>query len=693
MWQEVLIRKSLPPSEIRLAMIVQDSNLTEKALASIKEYTDSNRELPLAYRKMMNNLTRMTPEDGLKRVLASFPMPSKISDSEIMQNYRKLLDAGGLKSHDNIENIVDAGLKAYNDGNMEQFSKIQAKVSKLPKLSKNQRSKNKKLVSKLSYFKSLAPTWTLKFKNKMPEGKKEGDFVKDIQEFVEKANKSLKSLHMGDKKPEMSIKNDEIITHVGNPTDFMKFLKNTEGMREIYATNLRLYGPDLESVKDITSNLSEIDAFIGQNEKMTPINIRTYTHVVNYLAALAAITGDVKKFIPKKFNNGNNYPRSAILTRTSGASTSLVLNPYLYIIISNTFDDKWYDQIFKGIRMRGFTSDKLARSIVIKDIYDKLKEDTSEGEESTYGVNLNIFNEIKPDLKTGTDKANLKKLREYIETYPTVKNEINRFAITYQENRLDELNKYFTLSEIESIKEWWDSLDEEMKEDIEEEEGDFGIRYKTYEGKEVESIKDEKAYAVVLFDDEELGPNDFQTRLNRIKESLDIGEIGTDEKQDAFKQLRRVMFSESDKVSKFTNLLLSFEKENDSDNPLTRILLQTEQDAANYMDKLSPENSLRFLGKLSPRLTGSGIDIAATFKAIYAVEGNEKIKLAEELNKKMPNFLNKAKSELIGGFDLTLKDFAKNPENYNTERKFNKVIRSSAIVAKEKFKEVNLLSD
>ena len=42
MWQEVLIRKALPPSEIRLAMIVQDSNLTEKALASIKEYTDGN---------------------------------------------------------------------------------------------------------------------------------------------------------------------------------------------------------------------------------------------------------------------------------------------------------------------------------------------------------------------------------------------------------------------------------------------------------------------------------------------------------------------------------------------------------------------------------------------------------------------------------------------------------------------------
>lgn len=282
------------------------------------------------------------------------------------------------------------------------------------------------------------------------------------------------------------------------------------------------------------------------------------------------------------------------MTRTSGASTSLVLNPYLNIIISNTFNNNWYDQIFKGIRMRGFTSDKLARSIVIRDIYDKLKEDTSERENSTHGVNLNIFNEIRDDLKTGSDKANLKKLREYIETYPSVKTEINRFAITYQENRLDELNKYFTLSEIESIKEWWDSLDEEMKEDIEDEEGDFRIQYKTYEGEEVQSIKDEKAYAVVLFDKEELGPDDFERRLDTIKESLDIGEIGTDEKQDAFKQLRRVMFSESDKVSKFTNLLLSFEKENDSDNPLTRILLQTEQDAANYMDKLSPENSLRF---------------------------------------------------------------------------------------------------
>lgn len=65
------------------------------------------------------------------------------------------------------------------------------------------------------------------------------------------------------------------------------------------------------------------------------------------------------------------------MTRTSGASTSLVLNPYLNIIISNTFNNNWYDQIFKGIRMRGFTSDKLARSIVIRDIYDKLKEDTS----------------------------------------------------------------------------------------------------------------------------------------------------------------------------------------------------------------------------------------------------------------------------------------------------------------------------
>jgi len=694
MWQEVLIRKALPPSEIRLAMIIQDSNLTEKALASIKEHTDSNRGLPTKYRSMINNLKRLSVDEGLQRVLAAFPIPSKISDEEIKANYEKILSVGNLEDAPNIEKLVDEGLKAYNDGNMEQFSEIKAKISKLPKLSKDQRSKNKKLVSKLSYFKSLAPTWSLRFKHFFAKVFGKEEFDKDIKEFVEKANKSLKELHTGGKKPKMSIENDEIITHVGNPTDFMKFLKNTEGMRDIYATNLRPYGPDLQSVKDITSNLTELDAFIGQNKKMTPINITTYTHVRDYLAALAAIEGDVKKFIPKKLKNGNNYPPNAILSRASDSSTSLVLNPYLDIILGSSFDNKWYEKVFEGIRMRGFTSDKLARNIIERDIYEALSED----KDSEYGLNLNIFGDLK-DRFTGNEKGDLKKLREYLAEYPTASTEVDNFANTYQKNRLSELNNYFTLSEIKSINEWWNALDEDTREAIEGEEGDYSIRYKTYEGKEVESMEDAKAYAVVVFDNEELGPEDFKKFLKGIKEFLEVGEIGTDKKQEAFKQLRRVMFSESQNISPFTSLLISFDREEATgeegkkDNPLTRLFLETKQGTAAYMDKLSPENSLRFLAKLSRRVDFSGVDIAATFKAIDGVEGNEKIKLAEELNEKMPKFLNEARKALIEGFDLTLRDFASNPEKYNTERKFGKVIRSTAIVAKEKFTQLNLLRE
>ena len=695
-WQEVLIRKALPPSEIRLAMIIQDSNLTEKALASIKEYTDSNRGLPTKYRSMINNLKRLSVDEGLQRVLAAFPIPSKISDEEIKANYEKILSVGNLEDAPNIEKLVDEGLKAYNDGNMEQFSEIKAKISKLPKLSKDQRSKNKKLVSKLSYFKSLAPTWSLKFKNKMPEGKEEGDFTKNIQEFVEKANKSLKELHTGDKKPKMSIENDEIITHVGNPTDFMKFLKNTEGMRDIYATNLRPYGPDLQSAKDITSNLTELDAFIGQNKEMTPNAITTYTHVRSYLAALDAIEGDIKKFIPKRLENGSSFPPNAILSRSSEKTKTLVLNPYLDIVLGSTFNDKWYDKLFEGIRMRGFTSDKLARTIIEKDIYEAL----TKGKDSEHGINLNLFSELSERF-TGNEKNDLKKLREYLEEYPTVSTEVGNFANTYQMNRLNELNKYFTLAEIQGIKKWWDSLDEENKENIEGELGDFSIRYKTYEGKEVESMLDEKAYAVVVFDKDELGPDDFENTLDEIKDALGVSGVETDEKQEAFRQLRRVMFAESQNMSPFTSLLMSFQRGEDiekdnkktKDMPLTRLFLETKQGAAAYMEKLSPENSLRFLAKLSSRAKISGTDIAATFKAIDGVEGNEKIKLAEELNNKMSSFLNEARKQLIGGFNLTLEDFASNPEQYNTERKFGNTIRSSAIVAKEKFTQAKLLRE
>ena len=697
MWQEVLIRKALPPSEIRLAMIVQDSNLTEKALASLKEYTDSNRELPSAYRKMMNNLTRMTPEDGLKRILASFPMPSKISDSETMQNYRKLLDAGGLKSHDSIEKIVDAGLKAYNDGNMEQFQKIKAKISSLPQLNKNQRSKNKKLVSKLSYFKSLTPTWVLKFSNSQGEGMEEPNFEDHIKEFVEKANQSLKDLHMGDKKPKMSIENNEITTHVSSPTDFMKFIKDSEEIKLLYVSNLRPYGPDLQSAKDITTNLSKLDAFIGKGLKITPITLTTYTHVRDYLSALAAISGDIKQFIPKKLKDGSEYPQNAILSRTSGKTNTLILNPYLDIILGSTFSNNWYEKLFEGIRMRGFTSDALARSIVEKDIYDGLVGDSGAAQ-STYGVNLNLFRGLEGQLK-GTEKANLKKIRQYIKTYPTVGAEIDRFALTYQENRLSELNQFFTLSEIKSIEEWWGSLGEDTKEEIEEEIGKFSIRYKTYDGEEFTDNKFlEKAYGVVVFDNDEQGPDEFNTTLQNIKEFLDVGDIKTDKKQEAFKQLRRVMFSESEDISEFTNLLLSYEKKEtkkgeSEDAPLTRLFLNTKQDTANYMEKLSPENSLQFLAKLSYHIKFSGVDIPATFKAMDGVEENKKVKLAEELNKVMPNFLNEARKQLIEGFNLTLEDFATNPEKYNSERKFGNTIRSSAIVAKEKFTELKLLRD
>lgn len=686
MWQEVLIRKALPPSEVRLAMIIQQDNLTEKALASIKEYEDSNRELPLEYRKVMNNLRRMTPEDGLKRVLDSFPIPSKMSDEKIMENYKKILNAGTLRSHDNVEQIVDAGLKAHAEGDMEKFERIKSKIISLPPLSKDQRSKNKKLVSKLSYLKSLSPSWTLKFSNPEGEGMEKPNFKAHVAEFVEESNKVLAKLHMGDTKPKLSIENDEIITHVSNPNDFMKFIKDNEEIKLLYVSNLRPYGPDLQSTKDITTNLSELDAFIGQNKQMTPIDLTTYTHVRDYLSALAAISGDIKKFIPTKLKNGNTYPQNAILNRTSENTRSLILNPYLDIILGSTFDTNWYDKLFEGIRMRGFTSDDLSRSIVEKDIYDGLVG-ASGATQSTYGVNLNLFSDLEGKLG-GTEKAALKKIREYIKTYPTVGTEIDRFADTYQRNRLSELQQYFTLSEITSIKEWWESLDEETKEDIEEELGDFDIKYKTYDGKEFISNKFlEKAYGVIVFGREEHGPDDFNKALQNIKEFLEVDDVGFGEKQQAFRKLRSVMFSESKGTSSFTNLLLSFPKDE-----LTK-LVNTKQESANYMEKLSPENSLQFLSKLSHHVTLSGVDVAATFKAMDGVEEDKKSELAEELNKGMPSFLNEARKQLIEGFDLTLKDFAKNPENFNTERKFGNTIRSSAIVAKETFTELKLLRE
>ena len=437
--------------------------------------------------------------------------------------------------------------------------------------------------------------------------------------------------------------------------------------------------------------MSELDAHIGQGLKMNPINITTYSHVKDYLQALELIIGNVGVFIPTKLKDGSSFPQNGVLERKSGNTTTLVINPFLDIILSSNFDQNWFNSIFQGLRMRGFTSDNLARNTVIRDIYEKLTDD-SDATESTYGVDLNQFRDLRDDF-TGNEKSDMNKLRQYIKEYETLKDRIDTLSTTFQQNRLKELEKYYTLEEIETIDKWWNSLGDELKEEIEDEIGEFEIEYRDFQGDEVinrlsENPLKQRSYGVVLLDGQETSPDEFEKEIQELRNYFDIDEIDSDKKLDAFKTLRRVLIGSQGETSEFTEFLLSFDEE----NALTNIISK-KTDSAAFMEKLSPENSLAFLAKLGKRINKGSLDIAGTFKSIDTVNADKKVELAEKLNEKIPKFLNDARKQLIEAFDITLKDFANNPEKYNKERKFGKIYRSSAIVAKEKFESKGLLRD
>lgn len=684
--EDYIIVKAIPPSELRLAMIIQQDGLTEKTVNSVKETIKNNRKLPTRYTAMINNLKRMSVEEGLQRVLSNFPMPKKLSDEKIRQNYEKILNATVIVDAPNLAKLVDEALEAHKDGNMEKFQELKAKIEKNPSLHQKQKQRNKKLTPKLNYLMSLSPNWTLQFTHFFATMFDTGNFKKDLEEFAKKANKILKKTWTENRKPKILVENDKLITHVASSTEFVKFIQGNKEIKELYLVHLRNYGPDLKGEEKITGSLTELDAHVGQGLKMNPINITTYSHVKDYLQALELITGNVRVFIPTKLKDGSSFPQNGVLERTSGKSITLVINPFLDIILSSNFDQNWFNSIFQGLRMRGFTSDNLARNTVIRDIYEKLTDD-SDATESTYGVDLNQFRDMR-DSFTGKEKSDMNKLRQYIKEYETLKERIDTLSTTFQQNRLKELEKYYTLEEIETIDKWWKSLDDELKEEIEDEIGEFEIEYRDFQGDEVTTNLDAKSYGVVLLDGQETSPDEFEKEIQELRDYFDIDEIESDKKLNAFKTLRRVLIGSQGETSEFTEFLLSF----DEKNALTNIISK-KTDSAAFMEKLSPENSLAFLAKLGKRINKGSLDIAGTFKSIDTVNADKKVELAEKLNEKMPKFLNDARKQLIEAFDITLKDFANNPEKYNKERKFGKIYRSSAIVAKEKFESKGLLRD
>ena len=684
--EDDLIVKAIPLNEIRLAQIIQREGLTEKTLEVIENNIENNRQLNTKFVSMINNLKRIPIDEGLKRLLSKMPMPKMLSDEQIRQNYEKILNATVIVDAPNLAKLVDEALEAHKNGNMEKFQELKAKIQKNPALSKDQKAKNKKLTPKLNYLMSLSPNWTLKFTHFFATMFDTGDFKKDLEEFTKKANKILKKTWTENRKPKILVENDKLITHVASSTEFVKFIQGDKEIKELYLVHLRNYGPDLKGKEKIAGSLTELDAHIGQGLKMNPINITTYSHVKDYLDALELITGRVKAFIPTKLKNGSTFPQNGVLERVSGNTTTLVINPFLDIILSSSFDQNWFNSLFQGLRMRGFTSDSLAKNTVIRDIYEKLT-DNSDATESTYGADLNQFRDLQ-DSFTGKEKSDMNKLREYIQNYATINTRIDELSLSFQKNRLKQLEKYYTLDEIETIDKWWDSLDNELKEEIEEEIGDFEIEYRDFEGNELTTNLDAKSYGVVLLDGEEMSPNDFEKEIQELREYFNIDEIKSDKKLDAFKTLRRVLIGSQGETSEFTEFLLSFDEE----NALTNIISK-KTDSAAFMEKLSPENSLAFLAKLGRRIDKGSLDIAGTFKSIDSANPDKKVELAEGLNDKMSDFLNKARKQLIEAFDITLKDFANNPEKYNTERKFGKIYRSSAIVAKEKLASKGLLRD
>ena len=415
--------------------------------------------------------------------------------------------------------------------------------------------------------------------------------------------------------------------------------------------------------------------------KLEMVGTFDYSKVKKYIKVVNSLKGSVKKWKPDgKLPNGNYVPDKIFLERGSGTEKNLMLNPYASIIMDSSYGENWFKEFFGQIRQNQILSEEETERRLVQDIATALINDLPTSQ--LFRINMQEFDDdtLRGLKIQANSNAGKKKLRQGIRDFigaevgeGSISERMEKVMLDFRGQQLDRLGDFFTVSEAtevinslrEDITEDFKDIFEGDDESVEEAVSDFmeSIEESYFDENGVTVDRKEDAFYVALdIDGERMTPQVIQE------------EYKTKGKMEEF---RRNLVLENT----FTNYVLNIAREQNLSSVVSQV-----KSSASALESVNPKNSLAFLDYLSETILPND-EIGEAFKKIsdFNLEEEEAgaIKILDNLNEKMPEYLKLMKNALISVFEERFKFFL---ENYG--QNFPKVQSSSAI---KQFKQANML--
>jgi len=640
-----------PRDSFRLAVILYSDNKTNKLVESLKE-----QKLTPQFATLVSSI-----QDGrltLESILSKLPNPD-FPTEQAKANLDKIIDVASkterIQEKTRDESLEELLLEAINlsvkvssyrtdssNADEAKLEQLKQKIEELLPKSERTKRENRKTKTLLNFLERLEDKFTITFKN-IPEDKEK------FRKILEKVAKIVVEERMieGEKKIIYlgRVTGDKLLTNFENANEFLKFIdENQEKGKEI-RENLSEFEPNLGNIslartkkkkrKQVSKEI--LENLVARGASFTPSTINSFDDVKNYLDAIEKVPYDITPLIPRSLSVSEGattkLPLTFFLTRQSVKNAkrsrgqkSLVLNPYVRVLLQSTFTQaNWFRTFFEDVRIKEIVQKNLAELMILDDIYDMIKLN----KESKYGFERRRFGRIT--LGDNREKARTK-LRKIIDEDERLGDAFSSQATNIRANLLTELQTDFLIDEAYDLQKLW-----EGNEDISDFEGDLEV-----------IPKDDK-YATIKI-------NDSEVNYDELVELLQEYEISYS--PTGFRQLVQNTIQNDLNENKFVQYILSLTKEE-----IETIVRGNIDDSVKFMDKLEPKNSLIFLSRVSERMTGDNENLVSDAleeiaKEEYGVA--EKLELAKELDDKMQGFLEDLKQTVFSAFQRELEDFSTN---------------------------------
>jgi len=640
-----------PRDSFRLAVILYSDNKTNKLVESLKE-----QKLTPQFATLVSSI-----QDGrltLESILSKLPNPD-FPTEQAKANLDKIIDVASkterIQEKTRDESLEELLLEAINlsvkvssyrtdssNADEAKLEQLKQKIEELLPKSERTKRENRKTKTLLNFLERLEDKFTITFNN-IPEDKE------NFRKILEKVAKIVVEERMieGEKKIIYlgRVTGDKLLTNFENANEFLKFIdENQEKGKEI-RENLAEFEPNLGNVslartkkkkrKQVSKEI--LENLVARGVSFTPSTINSFDDVKNYLDAIEKVPYDITPLIPRSLSVSEGattkLPLTFFLTRQSVKNAkrsrgqkSLVLNPYVRVLLQSTFTQaNWFRTFFEDVRIKEIVQKNLAELMILDDIYDMIKLN----KESKYGFERRRFGRIT--LGDNREKAR-NKLRKIIDEDERLGDAFSSQATNIRANLLTELQTDFLIDEAYDLQKLW-----EGNEDISDFEGDLEV-----------IPKDDK-YATIKI-------NNSEVNYDELVELLQEYEISYS--PTGFRQLVQNTIQNDLNENKFVQYILSLTKEE-----IETIVRGNIDDSVKFMDKLEPKNSLIFLSRVSERMTGDNENLVSDAleeiaKEEYGVA--EKLELAKELDDKMQGFLEDLKQTVFSAFQRELEDFSTN---------------------------------